>query len=363
MTGANMGHLYYREYYRGFTDEDWKKLVNEDKPGLSVQADEHIKKINRMISDANMEDFSSLKKLCSMETKNLYSFDLKTTYPGLLTGIGWEHSAGNIDDEFKMGFYFDHTTGLPVIPGSTIKGVLRNAFLNSEYIKGLLQGLDADILNAANLMVEIFEGRDGNGPIPLIKRDIFLDAYIAGSENSKGKFLAEDFITPHKDEYTNPIPIKFLKVLPGVTFRFQFDLKDNGIKANRKCFLFKKILLDLGIGAMTNVGYGQFAADASDKATEKRLIEEEKSRKKKEKQKRLDEMPPVDRAFVQYNNDKNAIINALGKNELELDSSQRIEVAERIKSIMLEEKIWLRPKKPKDKKRVSFIQAILKDRP
>jgi len=57
---------------------------------------------------------------------------------------------------------------------------------------------------------------------------------------------------------------RFLKIAPGVTFTFQFKLHDfflNGdmvlSKANIK-EIFKQILLDFGIGAKRNVGYGAF---------------------------------------------------------------------------------------------------------
>jgi len=56
-----------------------------------------------------------------------------------------------------------------------------------------------------------------------------------------------------------------LKVGPGVTFTFQFklfDYKDNNnnvlLTADNIKEVFKKILIDFGVGAKRNVGYGQF---------------------------------------------------------------------------------------------------------
>jgi CRISPR-associated protein Cmr6 len=47
--------------------------------------------------------------------------------------------------------------------------------------------------------------------------------------------------------------------MPGVTVQFNFDLKDGiFLKADQKADLFKLILQYYGIGAKTNVGYGQF---------------------------------------------------------------------------------------------------------
>lgn len=63
----------------------------------------------------------------------------------------------------------------------------------------------------------------------------------------------------------------FIKVLPGITFEFRFKLTDstveiksnNGVRkislnANQKAQLFQEIILTVGVGAKTNVGYGQF---------------------------------------------------------------------------------------------------------
>ena len=106
--------------------------------------------------------------------------------------------------------------------------------------------------------------------LDIYNRDIFHDAYISvtthHSLNKSSKpFLADDYITPHinrknpaMSQFTNPIPLMFLKILPKVTFQFQFDFRDGIITREAKENICIKILKDLGIGAKTNVGYGQF---------------------------------------------------------------------------------------------------------
>ena len=90
--------------------------------------------------------------------------------------------------------------------------------------------------------------------------DVFMDAIITGCTTKDGKFLSDDFITPqHKKPFGNPEPIQFMKVLPDVEFTFFFkftECKCNGVDINLK-ELFRCILEDIGIGAKTNVGYGQ----------------------------------------------------------------------------------------------------------
>jgi CRISPR-associated protein Cmr6 len=236
----------------------------------------------------------------NQEKKN--EIKLQTTYPGLCTGVGMEHEA-TITGELKLGFYFDYTTGVPVIPGSTIKGVLRSAFpqwenheKTSKEIKYAKCSYIYEIIKSNNIQwddldekskevqrkritdieKEIFDGIIGNKNLSIYDRDIFLDAYISKGTSNKpapNRILGMDAITPHikegmsysKSMLKNPTPIPFLKVLPGVEFTFEFILHDHTepnnhhlLKKDDKEKLFKQILLDFGIGAKTNVGYGQF---------------------------------------------------------------------------------------------------------
>jgi len=236
------------------------------------------------------------------EFKGSKSFCLKTTYPGLLVGTGYAHPvSAKVSDEApdstpQNGFYFDYTTGLPTIPGSSIKGVLRSVFPSlhvtdkkeifgekaykeerAQYIIECVKNLTQKELTKDEVIaleLELFEGiidvTQGT-VLSSYKRDIFYDAFIV--EPKAGKYLASDYITPHKnrknlefeagdkvpDEFCEPTPIQIIKVAPDVSFAFQFRLHDGSIlSANQKLELFKQIILELGLGAKTNVGYGQF---------------------------------------------------------------------------------------------------------
>ena len=57
----------------------------------------------------------------------------------------------------------------------------------------------------------------------------------------------------------------FLKVSPDVEFQFNFNVKDGKTLTKiEKLKLFAAILLDFGIGAKTNVGYGKFSNELED---------------------------------------------------------------------------------------------------
>ena len=200
------------------------------------------------------------------------SFQLQISYPGLVTGIGINHEA-SIEGEFKLGVHFDWTHGMPVVYGSSVKGVLRSAFKDGY--------VDADLVKKANekdglkndekvpewvrdeknmkaITDDLFEGKGKS----IYERDIFFDAVIVEADR-KGRILASDSITPHGDNpLKNPIPITFMKIASGCKMEFRFKLVDSDINgkpftAAQKKTLFEEILKTVGVGAKTNVGYGQ----------------------------------------------------------------------------------------------------------
>lgn len=115
----------------------------------------------------------------------------------------------------------------------------------------------------------IFDGKNDGKKISPLKQDIFFEAVPvdAGEHNllkgnyaekKTGVFLGEDTITPHRHPLKNPVPLKLLKILQGVTIQFQFLFNNKGIKAKEKEKLFKELLLRFGVGAKTTPGFGKF---------------------------------------------------------------------------------------------------------
>jgi CRISPR-associated protein Cmr6 len=304
MKYKNIGLHFYRGYYSDYFGSNGLLRKYADKN------DEQQKKAIKKNKEFTEYMDISNKKYFEFQFMNpIQSITLKTAYPGLHTGSGYTFGAG-LKGEFQLGFLFDHTTGLPYISGSSIKGAIRSLFPNftdlgktteyqdkrvdfiwEEYFVKLGKGcftsnfnMEIEATERENIIkrieLEIFEGRKiikekgaliKNGiPIEdkevyysIYERDIFFDAYISNTVEkgeTKGKFLGLDYITPHKNNpLKNPTPLPFLKILPGVRICFSFALYDGYyLTAKGKEFLFKQILLDFGIGAKTNVGYGQF---------------------------------------------------------------------------------------------------------
>jgi CRISPR-associated protein Cmr6 len=242
-----------------FNKEYYDLITNED--GTS--------KSEKVVKEVNTEFIQNRVQL--EEVKLGTDFELQVKYPGLLIGIGNAHSAAalvpkdantsevkSVKGEIALGFSFDYVTGVPYIPGSTVKGVLRSAFKHTAYIQSIIGGNTA--CDVAELEKEIFDGLKGEDKLPSYKRDIFFDAFPSTKKkNGIFRLMEIESITPHgkdNDIFQKINPITLVKVRPGVVFRFQFRLHDGIITAGKKKYLFKKIITDLGIGAKTNVGFG-----------------------------------------------------------------------------------------------------------
>ena len=139
---ANIGWLFCKDYYRGIE-------------GLTEKNSEsYFKAKNQGIREKKLPGYNQEIDLLKLEFDNLETFELTTIYPGLLTGSGTPHEIRQ-KGEYKLGFYFDHTTGLPIIPGPTVKGVIRSAFKRShQYIQSLIK----ETLDIPQLEKEIFDG-------------------------------------------------------------------------------------------------------------------------------------------------------------------------------------------------------------
>ena len=319
---SNLGWLFYKDYFK---DINYRDLDSE---------------ANEKIIQGKVENL--LKQLVTIEEgEMLGNTHLKatTTYPGLILGSGNRHELPDVKGQAILGFSFDYTSGLPVIAGSSVKGVLRSAFKYPEYITELLQNrVDVEALEK-----EIFD----NG-------DIFFDAIIISS----GKILEDDYITPHGDVFKNPIPLRFIKVAPDVEFLCDFELHDGLLTKEEKAELFSSILSDLGVGAKTNVGYGKF--------TNIKIYETEEERLQREQEqedavaKALANMSPIERVFKMYENNPIKVILAMQSGEIEEYESIKIELAQKLKEeLQKEPKTWEKAKQ-KALKRREFIETILK---
>lgn len=304
MPNPNLSWLYYKEYYKKLPIFAWDRPNPKDKSEIR-ELEVFFEGKHKPFKEATIISITSPAQ-CNQPIA------LYTAYPGLLIGTGYAHGS-KILGETKLGFNFDYTSGMPIISGSSIKGTLRSIFPQFEQQEeekwllksgeftnelkrtkaafiarafgfidenttddALAQMLSTDINSILEkvfvLEMAVFEGlnvvesQKENKVIyySSYKRDIFHDAFpVTGGKH--GKIFDFDSITPHgANLLKNPTPLLFLKVIPNVCFHFHFDLKCpivEGIDSEKKKAVFEEILRTLGIGAKTNVGYGQFAKE------------------------------------------------------------------------------------------------------
>lgn len=262
----NLHKFYYRDYFDGIKFSPQGKALSKIKG-----------RNNHFLQECNQEYLSEALKVFDSINHNsaepyVTSFILEVCYPGLVTGIGINHEA-KVEGEFKLGIHLDYTTGLPIIYGSSVKGVLRSAFQEDDLLDVLPRlvppKLKEELKPVINKMKgiplkeladAIFGDDDDRDSRSVYERDVFFDAIVFDT-NSSGRFLAVDSITPHgNNPFKNPIPLTFVRIASGCKIQFRFRLTGDDEKpltAKDKITLFKAILIAFGIGAKTNVGYGR----------------------------------------------------------------------------------------------------------
>lgn len=277
----NYGKHYYQDYFDTLKLNAQGELIDIDQ----FEGGKGLTEKRPMTTKDNALD-RLWPREAEADSAPYYSFSLQTTYPGLLCGIGYHHEVNKPKDEeaapfFQLGMYFDYSSGLPVIPGSSVKGALRAAvneweFLADEEGKKLIEkynlSLPEEIKSNEDLkkafIDEVFKGlvyqKDENKKQQkrsIYARDIFFDAIPFRAE---GSLLGEDYITHHPNALSDPNPVRFLRVEPGVTYQFRFILHSGALfPAEFKKELFSEIICTFGLGAKTNVGYGHFREEGS----------------------------------------------------------------------------------------------------
>lgn len=271
-------------------------------------------KINFKKADIKSKDISDLASYirerktnlaCSLAKRyDVRGFQAEVSWR-LVVGLGQEHVQ-------ETSMCLDHIYGVPYIPASAIKGVLRHYYIENELgehfpkerlviLENILERFKEEDLKSSkeelSLKYKVIE-KDENGDkkeiLPLentlnsLKKKsefIKIGQKIFGTQDKKGEVIfldaviesldrrsmAKDIMTPHYSNYYSdnktppkdslfPVPISFL-TMEKVKFNFYFLGKDDEIldKIWNGCNgWLAEALKEKGIGAKTSVGYGYF---------------------------------------------------------------------------------------------------------
>jgi len=285
-----------------------------------------------------------------------------TTKTPLITGIGQSHPT-------EVGITLDYNLGIPYIPASTIKGLLR--------VTTTIQSLNDIDKNKVNV--------DKKGKYFISDTDIQeVSYYFGGQENSGNSIILDaypkevpdldiDIMNPHYSkyyqgdtppaDYLEPTPIKFLVVKPGTLFIFRILVnKNNKEIKNLKDILIKTITGE-GIGAKTAIGYGLFTdIKATDFSQE---IHERNNQLKKEKEMQLlENMNETDRYiyelsnFTEQTSDFNKAVEIYNKLD-SFNNEDKIKIAKALQEYFKRINKWDRGNE-KQINKVKKIKSILK---
>jgi CRISPR type III-B/RAMP module RAMP protein Cmr6 len=178
-----------------------------------------------------------------------------STASRLAIGLGAEHP-------WENGFSLDFSCGVPVLPGSALKGLCR------AWAKW--QGMESKLTR------RLFGSELGDDEAARAGDLVFLPAYPA--PQSGQSLLEWDLLNPHLPGYyratqedrearrieavptDDPLPVSFLAVPAGVPFVFRLLSRPGSAPgtADEGLSILARALADLGIGAKTAVGYGIF---------------------------------------------------------------------------------------------------------
>ena len=252
---ANQGLLFNKWIKWSMEAEDGKEPKQTEKP-LQLEFDKKKFVQDWMKKKVGKKSFidgyqKRIRKL--VKRLNGITFEMKTM-DRLVTGMSLPHPLEN-------NLVWHHTLGVPFLPGSSIKGMLR-AWL--ETWKSLDQAILDHVFGS--------EAQTGNClffdaiPIDVVKlqADVMtphFQAYYSGVEQGDEANRNPDKDThPYPDERSNPIPIPFLTVAPEQTFLFALAPRRDTSKLNLKQIQLwlEEALCTVGFGAKTAVGYGRF---------------------------------------------------------------------------------------------------------
>ena len=180
----------------------------------------------------------------------------------MVIGLG----GGNVQETNMM---LDHIYGIPYVPGSAFKGVVRSWVIQEDFcndeklaMRDIQHGDSRELSEKKESFFKVFGTQETSGKVQ------FLPAYPTEDNIT----IAVDIMNPHFPNYytgnelptdtQDPRPINFLTV-EQTLFRFVLLSKEQSLIDLAKDWV-DKALRDKGLGAKTAVGYGYFQRQHTD---------------------------------------------------------------------------------------------------
>ncbi len=237
--------------------------------------------IKRLLDEKHQDQSGFCDALSSGYETVIFKARLKSP---LITGIGESHP-------HEVSMIFEHNMGIPYIPATGIKGIVRFA-----HTIGLISGLTPEKIETDKEGKAYFNDEENWTNVPNLfgtqsKRGaaIFLDAYpetipalhVDIMNPHYGEYYSTDSNEIPPGDYLNTNPIKFLTVAKDTIFIFRALVdKEKSDLVEMVKTAFRKALTEEGVGAKTAVGYGLFD-NIEEKEADSVLVYIKKEKEKK----------------------------------------------------------------------------------
>ncbi len=320
----------------------------------------HILPTASVVLDAIHARQTSILKTEAARGGMVWEFRARLLSP-FVSGLGSDHPT-------ETGMILDRNSGLPFIPASAVKGVLRMAcalhIAETEPSAVVPDRKDPNHLEISDdhPILRRYFGDTNTGKADSVRGQlVFLDAFPASIPAIK-----PDIMNPHFGAYysgkqgpletENPIPVKFLTVKPTTEFVFRcfasplpvqgqsaqvvevarpFDSNDE----KSVIAMFTRAFDQLGFGGKTSIGYGRFVLVAQNTADHfkglvaqdvERRLQEEMQRQQEEEIRRYPWRPLL--TGLEQVNDWGMLRQKFLDNKLLHEHQDKLEVGERVKA-------------------------------
>lgn len=319
--------------------------------------------LDAAIRSIQREESRSLYKIAYERWRNalpgLTAMSELQTVGRLIVGLGTENV-------LESGITLHHTFGMPILPGSALKG------LAAHYCHQIWGAGEPAFLNDGDFHKLLFGTTDDSGSI------VFHDGWFVPDSDKEP--LKLDVMTPHHPrwidgsvpptDFDSPNPVPFLSVAG----RFHIAVSWNGPRHEQArpwtelaLALLREALFRWGIGGKTSSGYGRFDEEKWMGEEESRLKKEARQREAAAKEAALAAMSPIERSikeFLEQHPNKAEkrewlkLYEELKKPDGRFKTPEdRKFVAQRVKAGMQADGVW--KDKGKDGERKKYIEQIL----
>ncbi len=334
------------DHHVGLAYEIWAPLLDEGANAGHIPDDKKqgwLQKVARIsVDEAYRHAFERWKR--SFAEKNIRILKLRSR---LLVGHGNPAPT-------EVGLTVHHTWGVPIIPGSALKGLCAH-YLETVYgpeeptaepwkdeergpLQGVLRQGSRIKAGPGEIYRRLFgapdtaqdrQYREMGYPAGASRGEVvFHDALYVPGSSSGDRPYAVDVLTPHQrgyygtdagsdgdgkntwpNDYEDPVPVNFLTVRPGACFLLALSGPEDLVELAR--FLLLAALKEWGVGGKTAAGYGVL------EEVEEKECRAKSSKDRKEKQ-REEWRPEPGRRAWRRDEEEHVVIKALKRGGAEI---------------------------------------------